>query len=112
VLFTGLLTKNAERDPAKLAVITNEASITYRELDFAVNNLAGHLADRGLKPGDRVALHWHNSVEYVVMMFGLWRAGLVVVPINPRLKPAERSPACWSTQERGSVSASLNYILL
>ncbi len=89
MLINELLTENAHRHPAKPAVITNEGSITYGELDARVNCLARHLADRDLRRGDRVALHWHNSVEYVVLMLGAFRAGLVVVPLNPRLKTAE-----------------------
>ena len=34
-------------------------------------------------------MHWHNSIEQVVLMMGILRAGLVVVPINPRLKATE-----------------------
>lgn len=73
MLFTELLARHAQRDPAKLAVVTNEVSITYRDLDVAVNCLARHLVDRGLKGGDRVALHWHNSVECAVIMLSIWR---------------------------------------
>lgn len=77
MLFTELLARHAQHHPAKLAVVTNEGSITYRELELAVNCLARHLVDRGLKGGDRVALHWRNSVECVMLMLGIWRAGLV-----------------------------------
>ena len=83
MVINELVTQFAQSEPAKLAVITNERSITYAELDFAVEGLACHLVDRGLKRGYRVAVHWHNSVEYVVLMLGVWRAGMILVPINP-----------------------------
>lgn len=89
MLLNELLTQCAQRHPAKPAVITSERSITYGELDGAVNCMARHLVDRGLERGDRVAVHWHNSIEHVVLMMGIWRAGMVVVPINPRMKSAE-----------------------
>jgi long-chain acyl-CoA synthetase len=89
MLLNDLLTEFAQKHPAKAAVITNERSITYGELDLAVNRMARHFTDRGLERGDRVAVHWHNSIEFVVLMMGAWRAGLVVVPINPRMKVAE-----------------------
>lgn len=88
-MFNEILTEFATRHPAKAAVLTNERTITFGELDLAVHGLARHLADRGLRSGDRVGLHWHNSVEFVTVMLGAWRAGLNVVPINPRPKKAE-----------------------
>jgi len=89
MLLNNALIENAKKQPARAAVITNERSITYGELAHAVGCMACHLLDRGLRPGDRVAIHWHNSIEFVVVMLGAWRAGLIVVPINPRLKAAE-----------------------
>lgn len=89
MLINSLLTEHAHRQPAKLAVITSERSITYAELDLAVEGMARSLVDRGLRSGERVGVHWHNSVEYVVLMLAGWRAGLVLVPINPRLKTPE-----------------------
>lgn len=89
MLFNKLLTQYAHKHPAKAAVITNEATITYRELEDAANGMAHHLAGRGLRPGDRVAVHWQNSVEFVVLLLGGWRAGLIIVPINTRLKTPE-----------------------
>ncbi len=89
MLLNQCLTQFAQTHPAKAAVITRERSITYAELDLAVNCLARHLADRGLERGGRVAVHWHNSIEFVVLMLGAWRAGLIVVPINPRMKAGE-----------------------
>ena len=45
--------------------------------------------DQGLKPGDRVAVCSPNSIELVQVYLGLFKAGLIVVPINTRLKPEE-----------------------
>ena len=89
MLLNNLLIGHAHRQPAKTAVITHERSITYGELDLAVNCMARHLVGRGLQRDERVAVHWHNSIEHVVLMMAILRAGMVVVPINPRLKAAE-----------------------
>jgi long-chain acyl-CoA synthetase len=91
MVLNNLLIEHAHRQPAKAAVITNERSITYAELDQAVECMARRLVDRGLRNGDRLAVHWHNSVENVVLLLGAFRAGLVAVPINPRLKAPEIS---------------------
>ena len=43
----------------------------------------------GLLPGDRVALAMTNNPEYLAVLFAIWRAGLVAVPINAKLHPRE-----------------------
>jgi long-chain acyl-CoA synthetase len=84
-----LLSRHAERQPGKAAVLTAERSITYAELDASLTCLARHFLDRGLRPGDRVAVHWSNSIETVQLLLAAFRAGLVAVPVNVRLKPPE-----------------------
>ncbi len=91
MIFNEILSEFAKRHPEKDAVITCERSITYGDLDLAVHGMARHLVERGLQCGDRVAVHWHSSVEFVVVMLGAWRARLNVVPVNPRMKRAEIS---------------------
>lgn len=83
------LHSHAERRPSKAAVLTAERGITYAELEASVTCLAHHLLDRGLRPGDRVAVHWSNSIETVQLLLAAFRAGVVAVPINLRLKAAE-----------------------
>ncbi len=80
---------HAERQPSKAAVRTADRSITYADLDNSVACLARHLLDRGLRPGDRVAVHWSNSIEIVQLLLAAFRAGLIAVPINLRLKAPE-----------------------
>src|SRR5215472_9052235 len=83
------LHSHAKGQPNKAAVRTADRSITYAELDASVTCLARHLLDRGLRPGDRVAVHWSNSIETVQLLLAAFRAGLVAVPINVRLKAPE-----------------------
>ena len=80
---------HAKRQPNKAAVRTADRSITYAELHTSVTCLARHLLDRGLRPGDRVAVHWSNSIETVQLLLAAFRAGLIAVPINLRLKSPE-----------------------
>jgi long-chain acyl-CoA synthetase len=51
--------------------------------------LAQRLRDAGLTPGDRVLLFMRNHPRYLEILWGAWWAGLVVVPVNARLHPAE-----------------------
>jgi len=83
------LRTHARTQPDKVAVVTAERSISYRELDSSVTYLAGHLLERGYAPGDRIAIHWSNSIEAVQLLLATFRAGMIAVPINLRLKSAE-----------------------
>lgn len=84
-----LLHQHAERQPGKAAVLTAEGHITYAELDQSATCLARRLLDGGLQPGDRVAVHWPNSIETVQLLLAVFRAGLIAVPVNLRLKSPE-----------------------
>jgi acyl-CoA synthetase (AMP-forming)/AMP-acid ligase II len=61
--------------------------LTYREADQAANQVAHALLAEGLEPGARVLLYCDNSVEAVVMFFGIAKAGMVAVPVNSMLAP-------------------------
>jgi long-chain acyl-CoA synthetase len=61
------------------------ASLTYAELDRASRDFAAYLQKSlGLHKGDRVAIMMPNLLQYPVAMFGVLRAGLVVVNVNPQ----------------------------
>ena len=84
-----LLHSQALEHPASIALFTGDTEISYQELDSASTNLAGWLVREGLRPGDRMAIHWHNSFEAAVLYFAAFKAGLIAVPVNLRLKAPE-----------------------
>lgn len=63
--------------------------LTYSELDRLSRNFAAYLHSRGLEPGDRIALMMPNLLQYPIALFGVLRAGLVVVNTNPLYTPRE-----------------------
>jgi long-chain acyl-CoA synthetase len=66
------------------------AELTFRQLDEASRAFAAWLqASAGLKRGDRVALMMPNLLQYPVALFGVLRAGMVVVNVNPLYTPRE-----------------------
>jgi long-chain acyl-CoA synthetase len=66
------------------------ASITYAELDRSSRDFAAYLQKSlGLHKGDRVALMMPNLLQYPVALFGVLRAGLVVVNVNPQYTAPE-----------------------
>ena len=82
-LLHQLLEKNASLYPDKQAVIYKAQSITYRELDEVSNQLAHVLGRQGIQSGDRVGLCLGKSIEAVVAVFGILKAGAVYVPLDP-----------------------------
>ena len=79
----------AQSTPDQIAVIDGDRTLTYAQLDERSSRLADHLVARGLTPGSRVAVLLGNRLEYPEIAAGLAKAGLVIVPLNPRLTPAE-----------------------
>ncbi len=65
-------------------------TMTYRELDEASREFAAYLQKSlGLRNGDRVAIMMPNLLQYPVALFGVLRAGLVVVNVNPQYTASE-----------------------
>ncbi|MDG4824834.1 long-chain fatty acid--CoA ligase [Asanoa sp. WMMD1127] len=83
-----ILRESARRDPDKTAVIFGDRKVSYAELDAAADRAAAGLL-RYARRGDRVALMLPNRVEFLECYFGILKAGLVAVPMNPLLKAAE-----------------------
>lgn len=63
--------------------------LTYAELDLQSAAVGGLLQERGVRPGDRVMLCDDPSPAWVSVLLGGWRAGAVVVPVDPKLTAAE-----------------------
>src|SRR5438270_7658180 len=64
--------------------------LTYAQLLDAGGSAAGALIERGVAPGDRVALALEPGVEFVAALHGCFLAGAVAVPIDLRLSGSER----------------------
>ncbi|MFB7450944.1 long-chain fatty acid--CoA ligase [Streptomyces sp. NPDC056194] len=87
--LAGFLVETAGRQPERPALLLGEQVITYGELDERSARAAALLRSEGVRPGDRVALMLPNVPEFVVLYYGILRAGAVVVPMNPLLKTRE-----------------------
>lgn len=77
------------RDPEATALFCGDEKISYGDLDESSSLLACWLLEQGLQRGDRVAIHWCNSIETVQVFFAAFKAGLIAVPVNLRMKPPE-----------------------
>jgi amino acid adenylation domain-containing protein len=77
----------AECTPDKQAVVLNDQSVTYGELEQTSNRLAGALIEFGLLPGDRIALCMDKTPMAVTAMLGVSKAGGIVVPVDVQNPP-------------------------
>jgi len=79
----------SRRYPEKKAVQFQSQNLSFRELNARANKVANYLSSLGLSKGDRVAAFLDNCIQYPEIIYGCSKAGLVIVPINFRLTPAE-----------------------
>ncbi|HYR06581.1 MAG TPA: amino acid adenylation domain-containing protein, partial [Longimicrobium sp.] len=84
-LFAG----QAARTPDAVAVVMENESLTYGEVDARANRLASHLAALGVGPETRVGLCLERGPEMVVALLAILKAGGAYVPLDPAY-PAER----------------------
>lgn len=83
----GQLLNKASRDYGDLdAIIYNNKSYTYQELNHVTDLLAKGLIHYGVKKGDKVALWLNNSPEWFFFYYAIAKVGAVVVPVNTRFR--------------------------
>ena len=78
----GLLAKNAQDYPDRAFVVTEQQTWTYSQMYAWSARLAAGLVNKGVKPGDHVALLMANFPEFVAVKFAIAMVGAVAVPIN------------------------------
>jgi long-chain acyl-CoA synthetase len=93
----------AAKTPDKAALVMGATGerISYRELDDRANRLARLLYDRGLRPGDGVALLAENHRWYYEVYWAALRSGLYLTAVNRHLSPDE---AAYLVDDSGSVA--------
>jgi long-chain acyl-CoA synthetase len=84
-----LLEDSARKYPDREAVVLGPTRLTYRQVNDAANQVANLLVERGIRPGDRVALSCPNLPYFPVVYYGILKTGAAVVPLNVLLKGRE-----------------------
>lgn len=85
------LTRSARSAPDRLALRTPAGDVAYAELHAGAERAARRLAARGVAAGDRVATTLPPGREFAELLHAMPRIGAVLVPLNTRLRPAERA---------------------
>ncbi|MFJ8798987.1 amino acid adenylation domain-containing protein [Streptomyces sp. NPDC102487] len=81
--LTDLFETQARRRPHEAAVVCTRGTTDYATLDRRANRLAHALADRSVGPGDVVGLHTGRTVDLVVGVLGILKAGAAYLPLDP-----------------------------
>ena len=84
-----IVAAHARLQPDKIGARDSKRALTFAQWNERSNSLANALLGLGLVKGDRVALLAYNCVEWLELYVALAKAGLVAVPVNFRLTPAE-----------------------
>lgn len=80
------LADTAQSTPDKIAFVAGDTTITYAALSQRVSALSYGLSQRGIGPGDRIALHLLNGLDLVSCYLACFRIGAVAVPIHNALQ--------------------------
>ncbi|MEA5621859.1 non-ribosomal peptide synthetase [Nostoc sp. UHCC 0251] len=78
----------ANSTPNNIAAVFGNQHLTYKELNAKANNLANYLASLGVKPETVVALCVERSLDMIVGIFGILKAGAAYLPLEPSLPEA------------------------
>ena len=95
--------QSIEKYSSNVSYINMGKSITFAELDGLSRDFAAYLQNKGLKKGDAVAIMMPNLIQYPVVLFGILRAGMTVVNVNPLYTPRELQHQLVDSNAKGIV---------
>src|ERR1700722_3868210 len=73
----------------RMALASGALQLTFREVNCRVESIAAALSHQGLHAGDRLALLLPNGPEFIELVYACSLMGVIAVPLNTRLSPAE-----------------------
>jgi long-chain acyl-CoA synthetase len=100
-----LVRSAARRRGDGAAFVHRGTTTTWSQVDAAVDAAAAGLLSLGLQRGDRVGVHLPNTTDFPVAYFGVLRAGLVAVPLNPGYTREELRHTLGDSGARALITA-------
>jgi long-chain acyl-CoA synthetase len=118
------LVESADMYPDGPALRCDGTTMTFPELADNAARFAAYLADRGLRPGDRVGVMSANRPEFAIVFYGVLHAGAVAVPMDPLRSAREVEffltntgarllvcePSCGAAATAGALAAGVPLI--
>lgn len=71
------------KTPDKIAIVCNDEKLTYKELNEKANRLSRYLVNSGVNPGDIVGIMLPRSLDMIIGLIGILKAGAAYLPIDP-----------------------------
>lgn len=105
-LLPQAIDNTASRSPNKEAIRCFGKSLTYEELALQSSSLARVLREQDVKRGDRVGTFMNKSLEAVISLYGIMKAGATFVPLDPLAPPARLSSVIKDCGIRCLISKS------
>ncbi len=84
-----LFVEQVNKTPDHICCLTNEGQITYKQLNKKANQIAGYFREKGIKPDDIIGIRMHRSIDLIVAILAVLKAGGAYLPIDYDL-PNER----------------------
>lgn len=81
--FVALFAETVLRMPDAIAFVCGDATISFRELDVRSNKLANTLIAAGVKKEEVVPILYHRSIDFVIAILSIFKAGAAYVPLDP-----------------------------
>src|SRR5579871_2504094 len=97
------LEDSARRYADKTALVCGGSRLTYGEIEDKANRLANSLIAQGVERGDRVCVYLDNSVEAVISIFAILKAGAVFLAINPTTKAEKLAYVLNNCRAKGLI---------
>jgi len=94
-LLPDLLRESALKHPDRKAIVYKDRSLSYADLENRSSRFGAALSGEGISKGDRVGIMLHKSIESIIALFGIMKAGAIYVPLDPGA-PAVRVNAMLS----------------
>jgi amino acid adenylation domain-containing protein len=88
-LIHQLFENQVEKTPDAIAVVFENQSLSYDDLNQCANQVAHHLLALGIRPDNRVAICMERSLDMIVGLLGILKAGGAYIPLDPNY-PVER----------------------
>ena len=98
-----ILEQSIEKYGEKTAFVNMDSEMSFKELGLKSREFAAYLQSQGLKKGDAVAVMMPNLLQYPVALFGILRAGMSVVNVNPLYTPRELKHQLTDSQAKALV---------
>jgi acyl-CoA synthetase (AMP-forming)/AMP-acid ligase II len=91
-------------------LITENDSISWEELSDEIDKIAWYLISNGIKPYQRIACIFDDSIKFFKVMFGIWAAGGIVVPVNRSILNIQRQIIIDKLQPHFIISSHKDFI--